>query len=688
MRAALALLIFTAVSRAGDLEQLLDGVGEIGIGGVPGLLSVFGDEAFPVIAAPAAGRVAPIVAAARYGKGRVVVLSHGCWFDKRTMEVGDTRRLVENLFRWAGRAKPVGVRRNPHLAAVLEARTLEGAGWTGRLAGLGAVYAGTSRLSDTEVEALRAYVRGGGGFVTGVPGWGWQQLNPGKDLATQMPGNRLLAPAGIVFGRGLIQGRRKLKVKPPHAMLHAATALAAMQKQKKAHPLAATTLARCVADLPPGDTLLLPRIRRLAADRKPPVPPLGPGIDQVLLALQVRSSQRLPAAEVRALPAAAQFPGAVPPDAPRVTRTVSIDTSVPRWHSTGLYAAPGELVIARTKALGLKLRIGCHKDRLWDKPKWRRAPAVTRVFALDAVKTPAASAFGGLLYVEVPRGRRGRVDVEITGAVEAPLFVLGAKNPPDWRAKPAPWAELATSKVIITVPSRHIRKLADAAALMRFWDRVMDACADLATIPRERASPERYVADEQISAGYMHAGYPIMTHLDAAPRFVDLGKLSTQGDWGMFHEMGHNHQHRDWTFQGTGEVTCNLFTLYVMETVCTAATGHKATQPEATRQRIARHRSGGRPFTAWKSQPFLALIMYRQLRAAFGWEAFKKVFAEYRDLEAADRPGDDAAKRDQWMMRFSRTVGRNLGPFFDDWGVPVSEAAKKAVADLPAWMPR
>ena len=156
----------------------------------------------------------------------------------------------------------------------------------------------------------------------------------------------------------------------------------------------------------------------------------------------------------------------------------------------------------------------------------------------------------------------------------------------------------------------------------------------------------------------------------------------------MFHEMGHNHQHPDWTFRGTGEVTCNLFTLYVMETVCMAATGHKATQPEATRQRILRHRAAGRPFTAWKSQPFLALIMYRQLAEAFGWKAYRRVFAEYRDLKASERPKSDAEKRDQRMVRFSRTVGRDLGPFFDDWGVPVSDAAKRSVADLPRWMPR
>ena len=185
----------------------------------------------------------------------------------------------------------------------------------------------------------------------------------------------------------------------------------------------------------------------------------------------------------------------------------------------------------------------------------------------------------------------------------------------------------------------------------------------------------------------MHAGYPIMTHLDAAPRFVDLARLSTQGDWGMFHEMGHNHQHRDWTFSGTTEVTCNLFSLYLMETVCSKGIGHKAMSPESIQRNRVLYEKGGSKFGLWKSKPFTALIMYYEMRTAFGWEAYKKVFAEYRDLADYERPKGDAAKRDQWLTRMSKTVGKNLGPFFESWGVPTSKKARAGLVKLPSWMP-
>ena len=137
--------------------------------------------------------------------------------------------------------------------------------------------------------------------------------------------------------------------------------------------------------------------------------------------------------------------------------------------------------------------------------------------------------------------------------------------------------ELATSKVIVSVPSSVIRDLDDPEPVLKIWDEVLDAAADLACRPRVRERPERYVADVQISAGYMHSGYPIMTHLDAAKAMVSA-EMMRKGQWGLFHELGHNHQDGMWTFGGTGEVTCNLFSLYILETVCGAkpSSGHDA----------------------------------------------------------------------------------------------------------------
>ena len=394
---------------------------------------------------------------------------------------------------------------------------------------------------------------------------------------------------------------------------------------------------------------------------------------------------------------AKDFPGAVPLDAPRVSKTVSIDVGTPGWHGTGLYAAPGETItvaLPRNAAdKGLRLRIGCHKDRLRDAR--RREPVITVSESLTQPSGTAMNPFGGLVYIEVPRDvALGSIEVKIENGVAAPHFILGTTTLDAWRSEirtlPAPWAELETDKLILSVPSSVVRELDDPESLMKFWDEVMDAQATLAAIPVDRVRPERIVADIQISAGYMHAGYPIMIFLPSARVLVDLPRLKNNGHgdvWGFFHELGHNHQNYDWTFRGTGEVTVNLFSLYCMERACNNANPRREVTAGYRKDRLQRHVDGGAEFGQWQRDPFLALQMYMQLQEAFGWEPFQKTFAEYRELPQDERPRSDDAKRDQWLVRFSKTVGKDLGPFFENWGVPTSEAARASIADLPEWMP-
>ena len=730
MRATLLVLFLLACSTsapaapdkaASEAEAMVAGVKTIGLPGVPGTLTVFGPEACPVVAAESGGRAAALVGATHLGRGRAVLFGHGYFGE--ALKTGDSAKLVANVLRWASgdsKAPRVGVRGANDLEKYLgkEGFTfvgLDGADWTKRLKDVDVLALPLADVNDEELEILRKRVKGGLGIVSGIPGWGWQQLNPQKKLAVDNMANRLLAPAGLVWGAEYVTkpGSGVLAVAgPAPEFTHAGHALDALVEQaeggrtlsREDGALAVATVTRAIREVPPDDKLLLPRLGKLLkhADDPRNLPtdkaPLSDtqGLAKLLLTLQLQQIEELEPEKIKAHPASAVFPGAVDRKVPRVTRTLVVGTKTPGWHSTGLYAPPGEVISVRIPkaalAAGLELRLGAHKDGLWGNAQWHRAPEITVQRPLLEERTKHACAFGGLVYVVVPpRSALGSVNVVVQGAVAAPHFVLGETSLKGWKTElrdlPAPWAELETKKVILTVPAEHVRSLDDPEALLRWWDTVLDGCADLAQLAHERERPERYVTDVQISNGYMHAGYPIMTHLDAAPRFVDLARLSTQGDWGMFHEMGHNHQHADWTFGGTTEVTCNLFSLYLMETVCAKGIGHEAMSPESIAKNRALYEKGGKSFGLWQSQPFTALIMYYELRNAFGWEAYQKVFAEYRDLADYERPKSDDDKRDQWLVRMSKTVGRNLGPFFESWGIPTSQKARDAVKDLPDWMP-
>lgn len=715
----------------------MEGVRTIAAPGAPGIVMAFGAQAVPLVAGKADGDMyAPVAVAAPLGRGRIVALGHTSYLTSGVLKSGDTARFLQNSIRWA-----LGVT-GPFAGARLRVALLSGdlESWLreqgfdvtriehvptdGSLSHYHALIGYTSGMNAAEADAVAKFVDGGGGLVAAETGWGWMQLHPGKRITDDLPGNRILAPAGLLWtdgtlGRtspdGFSTGRANFSMDTLNADA-AFDALSILDQSSKQQELSSRaresgaaklpaqpvwTITHAARYLPKSDALLRPRLLAELKKRAPGLVPTAAaplkadaGMDRVLLAVQLADATDLPPAEVKAHRAADEFPGR-PEHAKPVTGEIAVDEHVPGWHSTGLYADAGariSITIPKDSIdRKLRVRIGAHTDELWHADVWKRVPSISRDWPLDGERTEVASEFGGLIYVEAPDQKQPRtIDVQIDGGVEAPRFVRGKTSVDEWKARirnlPGPWAELETAKVIVTVPSKEIRALDDPEAVLELWDRVLDAAADLAGRPRDRQRPERYVADVQISAGYMHSGYPIMTHLDAAPAMVSREKLLA-GQWGLFHELGHNHQSGDWTFDGTGEVTCNLFSLYICETVCglPQRAGHDAL-PKLD-EGMKKYVAAGAKFEQWKRDPFLALTMYVQLREAFGWDAFKHVFAEYRDLDRAARPKSDAEKRDQWLVRMSKTVGRDLGPFFSAWGVPTSEAARKEIAGLPKWMP-
>jgi len=710
-----------------DVDVLLNGVDSIPPVGTVGQVAVWGPDALPLMLGQVSGgNKAPIIGIARLGRGRVMAWAHEYGHNSAASK-GSVGRLLVNSCNWAA-----GDQRRPtdrvrvtlmgsDLADFLRAHGFETAtvpregDVADALKHTDVLLCGTTDLSAAQTQAIAAFVDRGGGFVCFACPWGWAQIH--RLPVTEIPFNRILVAAGLALADGTVEPNADhvfVASARPGDEFHAGRALDILlevdagekKPEKTIMKQAGATITNTVAALPLHDSLLRPRLDALLASRASHLVPTSASpikdsqpLARALLAAQLSAHWASTTDQVKAHPAAQDFPGSVGASAETVSRTIVVDTHTPRWHSTGLYAPAGGVVAvslatdasdAVTK--GLRVRIGCHTDDLWHLDTWKRVPRISSSWPIDSSRVDVASPFGGLIYIEVPeRTGAGLVEVTITGGVEAPRFVLHTTSNEEWinhvRSLPGPWAELGCDRVILTIPSGVARKIDDPTAIMEHWVRVMDAVADLAGIPHERPFQQRYVADVQISAGYMHSGYPIMTHLDAASFMTD-SKGVVESGWGPYHEMGHNHQDAMWTFDGTGEVTCNIFTLYVLENVCGVADAsqQKVTGDAASRAR-AKYMAQGAKFDAWKADPFLALQMYAQLRIAFGWDVYRKVFAEYRDLPQEQRPKTDDEKRDQWMIRMSRATGKNLGPFFQAWGVPTSESARASLRDLEMWMP-
>lgn len=709
-------------------EFLLKGVDEISTAGIPGPLVVYGPNAFPVVIDQRDGQTIVMFAAATHGRGRMVALPHDGYLGALLTEHAGTARLIQNSLLWAagldegqGAGLRVAVRgydsfQKQLASANVPVKKLPDQGWANQLAGANVVVADIYHATPNELQSLDRFVRSGGGLVTPNLIWGWQQNHIGDDPRTDHGGNRFFSQVGIAWADGYCPAASGAKVPitvPLQDYMHVGWALEAVEAAGAGQrtldaddwAILASTLRNLTAISRQGNDAFFNRIEGILTSNgdKTPIPgaktpvPRQNAEARMLVSLEAAYYQEMPVEQLKPHPAAASFPGEPVAEAPRVTRRLEIDLSQYGWKSTGLYAAPGERISIKVDPAavnqGFVVQIGCHTDLVWSADNWHRTPEMVRRFPVRRAVMNVGHALGGSIYIIAPEKiKGGRLQVEIGNAVEAPYFVLGRTTLDDWQKTfknhPAPWAELECDRVIISVPSDLVRELDDPQAVMTHWRAALDACADLRAMNPIRRKPERFVFDRQLSLGFLHAGYPIMAHIDpSGPQIVDLRFLRTHGGWGFYHELGHNHQLPEWTFDGTLEVTCNWFSLYLHEVLTPGSNTHENVQP-AFRDRLEReYIQGGASFEKWKGDAFLALVMYQQLRDEFGWVAFKRVLAEYQDLPAEARPKTEIEKHDQWMVRFSRVVGKNLGPFFQYWGIPTSDAARQSISGLPVWMP-
>lgn len=400
---------------------------------------------------------------------------------------------------------------------------------------------------------------------------------------------------------------------------------------------------------------------------------------------------QLAPSETTAHPDAARFPGAVAAEAPRISRRVEVPLATigwraksPWWHPTGLYAAPGEtirVVLApEFLGLGLQLRIGAHTDRTdLAKFPFPRTPCnLTINVPLEHELTEAANPFGGPIFIEVPVGNDpGMANIEIANAVAAPIFILGQTSESAWeesRAAPAPWAELSSPHIALTVPADRIRTLEDPAELMQQWEQIAEWIHDLGG---GTWFAERLIYDPGISAGYMHSGYPIVCS-GGLDQMLSAERLRKGDLWGFAHEIGHNQQYGGWTPAGQGEVTCNWFPVYVLDQ--SGAVGDvRSADTRSFPMVLARGTIGSA--NPGGDGHFVALRFWRQIKAEFGWDPFRAVLRQLRAPEYV-APTSNEAKWDDLLIRFSRATNRDLTPHFLAWGAEHTSAGSEAVAAL------
>jgi hypothetical protein len=132
-------------------------------------------------------------------------------------------------------------------------------------------------------------------------------------------------------------------------------------------------------------------------------------------------------------------------------------------------------------------------------------------------------------------------------------------------------------------------------------------------------------------------------------------------------------------FEGTDEVTVNIFSLHAMDIICHLKPWIH-TWLEGQMEDTKKYIEEGSEFDQWKENPGVALFIYAQLVREYGWDSYKAVFREYEETKPTLESNQD--KIDHWITTFSKQVGYNLVPLFKFWGFPISDSTVEELEEL------
>ncbi|WP_300603134.1 M60 family metallopeptidase [Niabella sp.] len=688
---------------------------------------------------------APVIITGRLGKGKILVIGNAHFLSKTVVSRPDVHQFWKNVFHWApGQRMAIGFSKKKlgELNRIAGQQHLIIRHITGNRIppGVRTLFLNDIPEIPGGQEMISDFIKNGGALI--YLSSAWEVLKKNGYHLDRIPGNQLLTKAGLFHFGDIVSGA-------PDDTLYTGPAPDYLKPQKiipniRNYQYIPLFYDKGTGRIPLSILKLIYYWRDSStAIRKDLVQSVSghefdsigfPGLKQPLytaywpdvfrLFLRVAEDERKAGLDPHHRSANnKEFPGIVPDHVSRVTERIEIvysnrwsglpepDTSFKRWHSTGLYVAPGDLVeVVLDRPVDtsrhIEARIGIHEDDVTNAETYLRNPFdLVKSFNLDRDTVRIHSLYGGLLYFNIPvTDSANSFKAAVTGAVHAPYFQLGKTSNKEWVTQvknyEAPWAELASNKIILTVPSDSIRNLQDPEKLMRFWDAVMDANADLAQIPRDRWHPERIIIDNNVAYGYMYttASKIVAPNDRSLSMLLNERYLRDSGSWGHFHEIGHRHQFFGIDFDELGEVTVNLYTLYAYRTVL----GKDIYQSRdgATRDsihKLIRDYIHNPDYSRWRNDPFLQLYtLFYPIIDAYGWDAIKqmnrssrKIYEEkYKGTNISfKRAADNNERRNAYFVLLSKAIGVNLSSYFDKLKIPVSDDAKKQVAGLPVWMP-
>ncbi len=425
------------------------------------------------------------------------------------------------------------------------------------------------------------------------------------------------------------------------------------------------------------------------------------------------------------------FPGICPnPIDSSITYTATINASLPREFGkgtafsdaparrpTGYYLAPGTIGTVKVPPAlvnqGFKILVGAHSVNRAQHGQIGRFFRVTNTYPIEDTITQIINPFGGGIYIITPYlATEGVVDIQLTNVVPAPFFSAQSATKTslqDWqntqRHNPAPWADFASDKFMMQVPTSWIYNYSDPVTLMQDWDNRMDVVAKMLGQPLTPNNIQLYL---QVDVGIQYNGFygignPQVNNI-YNPSQVENGN---KNHWMIrpgvdfweteFHEMGHAQLFSK--FPGEEEAAVNVpaaaiySQLYGMD-IDIALGKSFGNNPQITRDQAAMNWMVTPNFRAGNpmniSNTTKDEVRYQQrgyakyieMAALYGWEAIDSFHKKEQLDFIAQTPGDGLTQIDSRMLRFSRSTGVDIRPLIHFWGVhPSNNAVLKTRLD-------
>ncbi len=269
-------------------------------------------------------------------------------------------------------------------------------------------------------------------------------------------------------------------------------------------------------------------------------------------------------------------------------------------------------------------------------------PAMGATFVLTENTTyKIGCPFGGILYV---KPTTSPTELTITGAVETPHFILGVTTVSEFedtlRSAPGLFAVLDTENGQLIGPSDAMRNTDDIQKLAYFWHSAF--AVDTSFNGRAYNYNVTLSFDTHVPAG---SAVALSSDRAAMPVgwfsvCMNYGKLTTEGQWGTFHELGHIHAKAydmNWGMRenGEGEVWNNTLIILIYALLCNmdgrvnSIEHGEFVHPYTTLQYIENHPIA----TDYKNADYFQMLsLYATLIHSFSPETFVDFLYTYSEV--------------------------------------------------------